>query len=133
MSVLHKNPCCGYSLESPRRGDSNEYPQHRLLWRNKKKYPFIITKYPPYLFHCSIGVAVVISSWKLIAYFYTLRHGLTIFHLCRNEHEQGRNLFEIFYCCLCPGSPHNFYFAHHLHSILVNLPCKTAKYLTVYS
>ena len=27
-SVLHKNICCGYSLESPRRGDSNsnEYP-----------------------------------------------------------------------------------------------------------
>ena len=26
--VLHKNICCEYSLESPRRGDSNEYPQH---------------------------------------------------------------------------------------------------------
>ena len=25
-----------YSLEAPRRGASNEYPQHMFLWRNKK-------------------------------------------------------------------------------------------------
>ena len=23
------------------RGDSNEYPQHRFLWRNKQNYPLI--------------------------------------------------------------------------------------------
>ena len=28
-----------------RRDVSNEYPQHMFLWRNKKKYPLIITKY----------------------------------------------------------------------------------------
>ena len=33
---LHKNICCGYSLEAPRRGASNEYPQHMFLWGNKK-------------------------------------------------------------------------------------------------
>ena len=27
------------------RGASNEYPQHMFLWRNKKKYSRIITKY----------------------------------------------------------------------------------------
>ena len=27
-SFVHKNICCGYTLETPRRGDSNEYPQH---------------------------------------------------------------------------------------------------------
>ena len=27
---------CGYSLEVPRRGASNEYPQHMFSWRNKK-------------------------------------------------------------------------------------------------
>ena len=27
------------------RGDSNEYPQHMFLWRNKQNYPLIITKY----------------------------------------------------------------------------------------
>ena len=31
MSNLHTNLCCGCSLESPRRGDSNEHPQHRFL------------------------------------------------------------------------------------------------------
>ena len=25
---LHKNICCGYSLEEPWQGASNEYPQH---------------------------------------------------------------------------------------------------------
>ena len=35
LSNLHKNLCCGCSLESPwrdelLRGDSNEHPQHRL-------------------------------------------------------------------------------------------------------
>ena len=32
-------------------GDSNEYPQHMFLWRNKQNYPFIIMKYPPLTFH----------------------------------------------------------------------------------
>ena len=31
FSVHNKNICCGYSLESPRRGDSNDYPQHMFL------------------------------------------------------------------------------------------------------
>ena len=33
---LHKNIHCGYSLEAPRRGASNEYPQHMFSWSNKK-------------------------------------------------------------------------------------------------
>ena len=46
--------CCGYSLESPRQGDSNEYPKHVFYWRTEENYPSIIIKYPPYLFHCKI-------------------------------------------------------------------------------
>ena len=38
-----------YSLESPWRGDSNEYQQHMFLWRTDENYPSIIIKYPPYL------------------------------------------------------------------------------------
>ena len=49
--VLITIACCGYSLELPQRGGSNEYPQHMFLWRNKQNYPLIITKYPPYLFY----------------------------------------------------------------------------------
>ena len=33
---LNKNICCGYSLEAPRRGASNEHPQHMFSLRNKK-------------------------------------------------------------------------------------------------
>ena len=38
---LLKNIDCGYSLEPPRRGGSNEYPQSMFLSRNKKNnvYP----------------------------------------------------------------------------------------------
>ena len=32
-----QNIDCGYSLEPPRRGGSNEYPQSKFLSRNKKK------------------------------------------------------------------------------------------------
>ena len=44
---LHKNVCCGYSLESPWRGDSNDYPCfYGEIWKSS----LIIIKYPPYLF-----------------------------------------------------------------------------------
>ena len=38
--ILHisaQNIDCGYSLEPPRRGGSNEYPHSMFLSRNKKK------------------------------------------------------------------------------------------------
>ena len=38
---FHENICCGYSLEVPRRGTSNEYPQHMFSWRNKKSIMWI--------------------------------------------------------------------------------------------
>ena len=39
--LLLQNIDCGYSLEPPRRGGSNEYPQSMFLSRNKKNnvYP----------------------------------------------------------------------------------------------
>ena len=33
---LDKNICCGYSLEAPRGGASNEYPQHMCFWEIRK-------------------------------------------------------------------------------------------------
>ena len=52
LSNLHKNLCCGCSLELPRQGDSNKNPQHRFLWRNKQNYHLSsnIIKYAPYFF-----------------------------------------------------------------------------------
>ena len=40
--ISAQNIDCGYSLEPPRRGGSNEYPQSMFLSRNKKNnvYPF---------------------------------------------------------------------------------------------
>ena len=37
-----RNRCCGYLLETPRRGDSYKSPQHMFLGVNKEKKPFII-------------------------------------------------------------------------------------------
>ena len=34
--ISSQKTCCGYLLEVPRRGASNEYPQHVFSWRNKK-------------------------------------------------------------------------------------------------
>ena len=34
--ISAQNIDCGYLLEPPRRGGSNEYPQSRFLSRNKK-------------------------------------------------------------------------------------------------
>ena len=43
---------CGYSLEPPRRGGSNEYPQSMFLSRNKKNnvYP-----YKPQFYYIKVG------------------------------------------------------------------------------
>ena len=35
----HEIVCCGYSLESPLRGDSNEYTQHTIFMKKIKKIP----------------------------------------------------------------------------------------------
>ena len=41
------NVCCVFSLESPHRGDSNEYTQHTIFFNiNKKKSPMIILRLP---------------------------------------------------------------------------------------
>ena len=61
LPILHKNICCGYSLEAPRWGASNEYPQYifwgasneypqyMFLWRNKKDISIARMKKAPYL------------------------------------------------------------------------------------
>ena len=40
---LNENICCGYSLQGPHRGTSNEYPQHTFLGSNKKTIYLIPT------------------------------------------------------------------------------------------
>ena len=49
---LKENICCGYSLEAPRRGASNEYPQHMFSLRNTKDIGIFQMKKAPYLLLC---------------------------------------------------------------------------------
>ena len=46
--------CCRYSLEAPRQGASNEYPQHMFLLRNKKDISIFRMKKAPYLLLCKL-------------------------------------------------------------------------------
>ena len=39
---LEENIFCGYSLEAPPWGASNEYPQHMYSSKNKKLYMYLI-------------------------------------------------------------------------------------------
>ena len=39
LHISAQNIDCGYSLEPPRRGGSNGYPQSMFLSKNKKEYP----------------------------------------------------------------------------------------------
>ena len=55
---LHENICCGYSLEAPQRGASNDYPQHMFSWRNKKDISIFRMKKAPYLLLCNIICAM---------------------------------------------------------------------------
>ena len=56
--IRSASTCCGYSLEVPPWGTSNEYPQHMFLWRNKKNFPRIVTRY----FSISTGQ----GKWSLL-------------------------------------------------------------------
>ena len=42
---LNETICCGYSLEVPWWGASNEYPQHTFSWRNKENTTWL----PPFI------------------------------------------------------------------------------------
>ena len=49
---LHENIYCGYSLEAPQRGASNEYPQHMFSCTNKKNINIFQLKKVLYLELC---------------------------------------------------------------------------------
>ena len=41
LIFLHEKIHCGYSLEAPRWGASNEYPKYMFYWKNKKNIMWI--------------------------------------------------------------------------------------------
>ena len=53
LLFLHEKKHCGYSIEAPCQGASNEYTQHMFLWRNKKNIRiFLLKTKVPYLLLC---------------------------------------------------------------------------------
>ena len=58
--ISAQNIDCGYSLEPPRRGGSNEYQQSMVLSRNKKNdvYP-----YKPQFYYIKVGFKKVKIIW----------------------------------------------------------------------
>ena len=59
---FHENIRCGYSLEVPHGGASNEYPQHNFSWRNKKNINSFRLKNVSYLEIWSIILTICILS-----------------------------------------------------------------------
>ena len=82
--IFVQNIHCGYSLEPPRRGGSNEYPQSMFLSRNKKNnvYP-----YKPQFYYIKVGFKGVIiikacfrdGEWQTVYQYLNC-------HICKAEH-----------------------------------------------
>ena len=66
---LNKNICCGYSLEAPQRGASNEYPQHMFLWRNKSFNTFGLKKAPLTRVNYASNRCFLGEIWKVLTFW----------------------------------------------------------------
>ena len=53
--MFAQNIDCGYTLEPPRRGGSNEYPQYMFWSKNKKKGIHVPLQTPVLLYHRKVG------------------------------------------------------------------------------
>ena len=63
--ILHKNKCCGYSLEAPHQDGYKEYQHPKFLWRTGENYRRTITKYS-YLASPLKNIHVFIISRKTL-------------------------------------------------------------------
>ena len=61
--ILDENICCGYSLEAPHQGASNEYQQHMFSLRNKKDISSFQMKKVPYLL---LYICKVLPYFKIL-------------------------------------------------------------------
>ena len=55
---------CGYSLEPPRRGGSNEYPHSMFLWKNKINYVYPCK---PQFYYIKVGfkgVKIILACFR---------------------------------------------------------------------
>ena len=78
------------------RGDSNEYPQHMVLWRTDEYYLLIIIKYLPYLFHCE-DEQVHLSLCHSAMWYASISHRLACFtNLFLGSIKEIPRLFSLF-------------------------------------
>ena len=85
-----QNICCGYSLEVPHRGASDEYPQHTFSRRNKKNVLRNTSSYLEVWHRSSI-------SWKGVV-----------------EHLQNASIqISLHICTVSSGSVNSFYRIHN--------------------
>ena len=81
--ISAQNIDCGYSLEPPRRGGSNEYPQYMFLSRDKK-----INVYPcKPQFYC---IKVGFEESNLHRHVFVMEHMFVIWSCIRNNVEISR-------------------------------------------
>ena len=80
--ISAQNIDCGYSLEPPRRGGSNEYPQSMFLSKNKKN-----SVYPckPQFYYIKVGfkgVKIIKASFRDESFFMRRMKTLTRLRGC---------------------------------------------------
>ena len=62
--IFAQNIDCGYTLEPPRRGGSNEYPQS-MFWSKNKKNRYT-PAYPSKFHYIKVGFRGVFIAWRYI-------------------------------------------------------------------
>ena len=62
--IFAQNTDCGYTLEPPQRGGSNEYPQS-MFWSKNKKNRYTPAK--PQFLYIKVGFKGVYFSWTMFS------------------------------------------------------------------
>ena len=97
FQISAKNIDCGYSLEPPRQGGSNEYPQYMFLSRNKK---IIVYPCKPQFCYIKVGLKGVNIIWACFRDVHVLQGRQHLWrHICfffcnQAPFENGSALLE---------------------------------------
>ena len=89
--IFAQNMDCGYTLEPPQRGGSNEYPQSMFWSKNKKKnvYP-----YKPQFYYIKVGckgVFVTRTCFRDASHFHYSAHTVPYKAMAQLTSMVGRN------------------------------------------
>ena len=78
LLFVYKNICCGYSLEAPQWGTSDEYPQRMFSWGNKKNLPLLSGARNMFSYFSVQNELLVLSRSALPRHF----HWVPITYIC---------------------------------------------------